>query len=355
MRQTTHKKPLHADLATDALGENTTLAEDNRLSGKPSADPAVHRIGFLLVPGFSYIAFACAIEPLRMANMAAGRTLFEAVVTSVDGAVVAASNGVRTLPDYAIDDIPSPAAMLVCGPNPIEFPDERRLIHWLHRLASRRISLGGIDTGSVLLARAHLLNGYRCTLHWQDRDSMLGHFPGIIVSDHLYEIDRDRLTSGGGTAAMDMMLHYISLLDPSDNIAPAAAELLVHDRIRIGRESQRLPLIHLLGRAQPKLRDAVTLMEANIEQPLSVHEIAAHTALSERQLERLFVTELDYKPIKYYLHLRLNTARNQLLHSDQSIAEIARSCGFNSGSYFARCYRKKYDTTPSQERRRRRD
>lgn len=340
--------------AVPAAGTGNRRARTEHDSdGRPTAADR-HRIGFLLVPGFSHIAFACAIEPLRMANMAAGRTLYEAVTASVDGASVAASNGVRTQPDYAIQDLPAPSTLLICGPNPIEFPDERRLIHWLHRLAARRVRLGGVDTGSVLLARARLLNGYRCTIHWQDRESMLINFPDIIVSDHLYEIDRDRMTSGGGTAAMDMMLHYMSLIDQSDDITAAAAELLVHDRIRIGRESQRLPLVHLLGRAQPKLRDAVSIMEANIEHPLSIGEIADHTALSERQLERLFVAELKSTPTEHYLHLRLSAAQTQLLHSNESIAEVARNCGFNSGSYFARCYRSKYRTTPSQERRRRR-
>lgn len=322
------------------------------VSGPDNPRPPAHGVGFLLVPGFSYIAFACAIEPLRMANMAAGDTRFETVTATIDGGSVAASNGVRTVPDCAIHNMPQVATLLVCGPNPIEFPNEGALSHWLHRLAARRTRLGGIDTGSVLLARARLLNGYRCTIHWQDRATMLVNFPDIIVSDHLYEIDRDRMTSGGGTAAMDMMLHYISLTDQDSRVAASAAELLVHDRIRTGRESQRLPLVHLVGRAQPKLRDAVSIMEANIEQPLSIREVAGHTELSERQLERLFAAELESTPAEYYLLLRLEAARNQLLHSEESIAEVARNCGFNSSSYFARCYRSRYRMTPGQERRR---
>src|SRR5690625_2011778 len=76
-------------------------------TGSHNGDPPAHRIGFLLVPGFSYIAFACAIEPLRIANMAAGKTLFEPITASVDGVCVTASNGVRTLPDHSIRDMPS--------------------------------------------------------------------------------------------------------------------------------------------------------------------------------------------------------------------------------------------------------
>lgn len=321
----------------------------------PSSDDdetLVHRIGFLLIPGFSYIAFACAIEPLRMANMAAGKVLFESVTVSFDGAPVTASNGVCTVPDCAIQDSPPLTAILVCGPNPIEFPHESTLIRWLHRLTTRGVCLGGIDTGSVLLARGRLLNGYRCTIHWQDRESILTSYPGITISDHLYEIDRDRMTSGGGTAAMDMMLHYISLAGQNSEITASAAELLVHDRIRVGRESQRFPLIHRLGTDKPKLRDTAAIMEANIEQPLTMREIANHVALSQRQIERLFASELNISPMEYYLRLRLDVARNLLLHSEQPIAEVARNCGFRSSSYFTRCYRDKYQAKPSQERRR---
>ena len=338
---------------TDASDEQAGLAPANR-PGERERGQDVHRVGFLLVPGFSYIAFACAIEPLRTANMVAGRTLYETITTSLDGETVSASNGVRTVPDGRIHDVGRLSTVLVCGPNPIAFPGERELIRWLRGLAARRVWLGGIDTGSVLLARAQLLNGYRCTIHWQDRESMLANFPAIVVSDHLYEIDRDRLTSGGGTAAMDMMLHYISLNDEGDELPAASAELLVHDRIRIGRESQRLPLMHRLGTAQPKLRDAASVMEANIEEPLSIRELAAHTGLSARQLERLFASELGLTPTKYYLQLRLDAARNRLLYTGESVANVARNCGFNSNSYFARCYRKRYLITPHHERRRQR-
>lgn len=320
--------------------------------GSALPEPAIHRIGFLLVPGFSYIAFASAVEPLRLANMAAEKTLFEFVTASVSGTPIPASNGIRTLTDCTIEQMPPVSSVFICGPNPIEFPEEQKLIEWLHRLAARHIWLGGIDTGSVLLARAHLLRGYRCTIHWQDRENMLLNFPKIIVSDHLYEIDRDRLTSGGGTAAMDMMLHYISLAENGGELASSAAELLVHDRIRTGRENQRQPLIHQLGTAKPKLRDAVAIMEANIEEPLSIPELADCASLSVRQLERLFSEELDSTPAQHYLYIRLNTARNHLLYSDAPIAEVARNCGFSSDSYFARCYRKRYAITPSQQRRR---
>ena len=314
-------------------------------------DRCAQRLGFLLVPGFTYIGFASAIEPLRMANMVAAKPGFEALTIAIENAAVAASNGVRTLPDYTIDTAPSVDALFVCGPNPIDFPDEKRLIRWLQTLAHRHITLGGIDTGSYLLASAGLLDGYRSTIHWQDRENMLLAFPRIVISNRLYEIDRDRLTSGGGTAAMDMMLHFIAGFDEDTQRAAAVADLLVHDRIRTDREIQRVPLRQRFGTTQPRLRDVVAIMEANIEEPLDSAELAAHAGLSERQIERLFRDHLCCTPKGYYMELRLNIARTRLLYSEDPIAEIAHSCGFASSSYFSKCYRRLFGAMPSRERR----
>src|SRR5699024_5199647 len=123
------------------------------------------------------------------------------------------------------------------------------------------------------------------------------------ITRQIFEIDRDRLTSGGGTSAMDMMLQFIRQTARDEHFAAPAADLLVHDRIRTNREIQRVPLRQRLGTTQPKLRDAVYIMEANIEQPLSLSELAVHTKLSERQLGRLFREKLDCTPNEYYMQL----------------------------------------------------
>jgi len=312
---------------------------------------APHRFAFLLVPGFTYIGFASAIEPLRMANMAADDIAFGAITVTLDGDPVRASNGVLTTPDHSIDDMPDVHSVIVCGSNPIRYPDTKRLIGWLRGLARKAVELGSIDTGSDLLARAGLLNGYHCTIHWQDRAVMLERYPRIIVSDHLFEIDRDRFTSGGGTAAMDMMLELIRRHDNEPALASAVADLIVHDRMRDSHDRQRIPLRQRLGTLRPKLSAAVAIMEANLEDPIRLSELAEYVQLSERQLERLFRDHLDCTPMQYYMELRLNTARQRILHTDEAITEIGRSCGFSSPSHFTRRYSEMFDITPRQERR----
>lgn len=313
------------------------------------------RFGFLLVPGFSYIAFASAIEPLRMANMVAHETLFGALTCSPDGESVVASNGVRTAVDRAIDDLPALTALFLCGPNPIEFPNERRLIHWLRRIADRGTALGGIDTGSWLLARAGLLDGYRCTIHWQNLPSLTADFPRIIASEQVFEIDRQRYTCSGGTAAMDMMLQFIAETCGDGTTGPAAADLLIHERVRDRNDRQRIPLRHRIGTGQDRLSGAVALMEANVEEPMQLSEIAGYIGVSERQLERLFETHLASTPTAFYMGIRLARARQLLLHTTASVTEIAHRSGFRSPAHFSRRYRGWFGASPRGDRNRLRE
>lgn len=320
---------------------------------EPRGSDRESRFGFLLVPNFSCIGFASAIEPLRLANLAAGEHRFTAGVISLDGEPTVASNGMTIQADTSIEEIPTHLdALFVVGPNPIVFPRERKLAATLKRLAHDGVALGGICTGSYLMARAGLLDGYRCTIHWQDADELLQAFPELIVSTHIFEIDRQRYTSSGGTASMDMMLRLIAGLPQGAELATATAELLVHDRVRDSGERQRVPLRLRLGSDQPQLVDAATIMEANLEDPLSLSELAGHVGISERQLERMFRGALDCTPSEYYMEIRLQHARQLLRSSSRSISDVARDCGFASGSHFARRYHRCFGLSPSEERRR---
>jgi transcriptional regulator GlxA family with amidase domain len=307
--------------------------------------------GFLLVPNFTHIGFAAAIEPLRMANMVNGGELFQMVTISSNGAAVAGSNGVRVLPDCALQPAPAMNVLFVCGPNPLVYDGDKDVISWLRRLSRQRMALGGICTGSHILARAGLLDGYRCTIHWEDREQLIEEFPHIIVSPNLFELDRDRYTCSGGTAAVDMMLELISQLPDGKALAVAVSELMVCERIRSSSERQRVPLQQQLGTLQPKLTDAVTIMEANLEEPIAMDELARYIGLSRRQLERLFRDHLHSSPGDYYLRLRLQLARQLLRKTARPVAEVALSCGFISSSHFTTRYRKFYGVTPSLERR----
>src|SRR5699024_11148925 len=128
------------------------------------------RVGFLLVPGYSGLAFSSAMDPLRMANQLAGKTLYEWPIITADGHSVAASNGTRIEPDAAV----GPAAgtldfLFACGGIRIHnAARDKRILGWLRQLAGKGVALGATCTGTYVLACAGVLNGYRCTIHWEN-------------------------------------------------------------------------------------------------------------------------------------------------------------------------------------------
>ena len=194
--------------------------------------------------------------------------------------------------------------------------DEKRYLSVLRQAARRGIRIGSLSTGSYLLARAGLLSGYRCTIHWENRSAFQEEFPDLDCTNKIYEIDRDRLTCSGGTAAMDMMLHLIADRHGVD-LARGVANQFHHERIRDEREEQRGGRLDILTQLPQKVRQAVGFMQRNIENPLPLPEIGRRVALSPRQLERLFLRHTGMSPLRFYMQLRVDRARELLLYSDR--------------------------------------
>ncbi|MBI3707354.1 MAG: helix-turn-helix domain-containing protein, partial [Proteobacteria bacterium] len=154
----------------------------------------------------------------------------------------------------------------------------------------------------------------------------------------------------GGTAPLDLMLHLIERQMGKD-LSVAISEEFILERIRDARDRQRIPLRARVGVKQRKIIEAASLMEANVEDPLSLDDLSGHIGLSRRQLERLFKKHLNCRPVRYYLEVRLARARQLLLQTTMSVTEVTISCGFQSAPHFSKCYKSLYGYSPSVERR----
>ena len=210
---------------------------------------------------------------------------------------------------------------------------------------------GGVGAGVLWLADCGVLNGVRAALPWAlyaEVDTAAEH---AILIPNLYEMDGNRLTCCGGVASIDFALTLVEALFGA-TVQAQIKEALCVDRVRGREERQRVALQARFGTLQPKLSEAVTLMEANIEEPLSTDDIAGLVGLSRRQLERLFKQYLDSLPSRYYLELRLKRARQLLLDTNFSIVQVGLMCGFSSGSHFSTAFGAVFGNTPREERQR---
>ncbi|MDT3718278.1 GlxA family transcriptional regulator [Pseudomonas oryzihabitans] len=318
--------------------------------GKSSVHPHLcQSIGFLLLDNFTLISLASIVEPLRMANQLSGRELYRWCTLSLDGRPVRASDGLQITSDSAMSAAPVMDMVIVCGGVGIQHSVSRDHCTWLQSQARQERKLGAVCTGSWALARAGLLDGYECSVHWETLAALQEACPRVVLSNRLFTIDRNRCTASGGTAPMDMMLHLIGR-EHGRELSAAISEMFIYERIRNEQDHQRIPLKHMLGTNQPKLQEIVTLMEANLEEPIDLKELAFYVKVSQRQLERLFQKYLQCSPSRYYLKLRLIRARQLLKQTTLSIIEVASVCGFVSTPHFSKCYREYYGMPPRDER-----
>jgi transcriptional regulator GlxA family with amidase domain len=285
-----------------------------------------------------------------MANRLTERQLYTWSVHSVDGASVISSAGLELNVDGSIEQTEQANILMVCGGYSVKKYCTKTLAETLRKIAKRKIPMGGICTGSYALASAGLLDGYRCTIHWENLASLREEFPKLEISSSIFVIDRDRYTCSGGISSIDLMLNLIASIH-GHQLVQQISEQFTCDRVRTEKDAQRAPLKYLIGASQPKLVDAVTLMESNIEEPLTLDEVSEYVGISRRQLERLFNRYLHCAPSRYYLELRLSRARLLLLQTSIPVIDVAISCGFSTAPHFSKCYSDLYGKPPSSERR----
>ncbi len=311
---------------------------------------------FFLVPDFTMIAFATALDPLRSANRMLGYEAYTWRLASIDGKPVRASNGVECAVNTSLEEerkmmsgADRPSMAIVCSGLDVEKYHSKSAFAWLREEYNRGVAVGGLCTGAHILASAGLLSNKRCAIHWENLPGFSEAFPKANVFADLFEIDQNIYTCAGGTAALDMMLKLIGD-DFDDNLVNRVCEQVLTDRVRSPTDRQRLPLRARLGVQNSKVLTIIELMEANLAEPLSLIEIADHVDLSRRQIERLFRSEMGRSPARYYLEIRLDRARHLLIQSSLPVVEVAVACGFVSASHFSKCYRELYARSPQQER-----
>jgi len=161
-------------------------------------------------------------------------------------------------------------------------------------------------------------------------------------------IGEKRATCAGPVSALEMMLKLIAQRQGND-IVRAVREILSCDQVAENQES--IPLQVGDNPTFPEtLRNIMVLMRNNIEEPLSLEELADCIDISRRQMERLFQSHLETSPSRYYLELRITHARRLLLQSNESITNVSLACGFVSTSHFSNCFKDYFGLSPSAAR-----
>lgn len=320
-----------------------------RKATQTSKSEAPRRFVFLLLDKFTMLAFASAIEPLRIANRVVGDKVYTWALAGEGGEIATCSNGTAFKLDMGLEDIDREDLLLVCGGIDVQKGTTKAVLNWLRREARRGATIGGLCTGAYALAKAGLLDGKKATIHWENQDGFLEEFEDVNLTKSVFVMDGNRWSTAGGTSSLDLMLKVIAG-DHGEDVANTVADQLIYSTPRTDQDTQRLSIPTRIGVRHPKLSQVIQMMEGNIEDPMSPADLAEEVGMSTRQLERLFRRYLNRSPKRYYMELRLQKARNLLMQTDMSVINVALACGFASPSHFSKCYRSHYNTTPYRER-----
>lgn len=324
---------------------SSTFAERNMRYMPASADvQKTSKVGFLLLENFSLPCFTQSLDVLMTANLIQPGSV-QVHTFSHNHREVMSDLAIPIRPDTPLTDvrIADLDLMIVCG----GLRTPRAMPAWLsallHTLSGLPMALGGLWNGAWYLGKAGLLDGYRCAIHPEQRTALAERSPRTNVSLDTLVLDRDRLTAATPAGAFQMMIKWLGACSGA-KLADAVLDMLDYDQSRFRSAAN---VRH--QRVSRPLREVITLMEANLEDPLEAEQLAHYVELSQRQMQRLFREQLATTPQKYYLQLRITEARRLMQNSSAPIMDVALACGFISGSHFSKCYSALFGYPPSKE------
>lgn len=312
------------------------------------AQATMEHFSFLLLKDFSHLAFSCAVEPLRIANLVSGKDLYSWSYISENGETATCSNGSVTLVHHGFNDVPKCERLFVLSGIFVRQHITKPLLSCIRHERAKGTAIGALCSAAYVLATAGFLEGHKAAIHWEFHDGFMEEFPEINLVRNVFVADDKYVTASGGTATADLMLHLIEQAHGAD-LAIAVADQMVYSAVRDASAEQRVSIQSRLGMRNPHLSKAIRIMNDTIETPASPTIIAEEIGISTRQLERLFGRYLNCSPKKYFVDIRLQRARNLLIQTERSVTEVALACGFDSPGHFARAYRTQFGITPTQQ------
>jgi transcriptional regulator GlxA family with amidase domain len=309
------------------------------------------KVTLLVFSGASIMCVASAVDPLRAANRIAGEVLFDFKLVSVTGEAPVTTCGLPVAVSGRFDATEQTDVLIVVAGFGTQNYATAALLAGLRPAARAARACGGVEAGTWLVARAGLLEGRAATTHWEDMEDVSAGFPGVDVRPDRYVIDGPVFTSGGAAPTFDLMLHLVrSRLGMA--VALDVASVFIYDQARAATDAQPLVSLGRLDGYDPRLAQAIRLMEAHVDQPLTVAAIARRAGVTARTLESIFRKSIGETPGAYYLRLRLNAARRLVVDTRVAMADIAGRTGFSSAAGFSRAFSKAFGQAPIRLRQR---
>jgi transcriptional regulator GlxA family with amidase domain len=336
------------------MGRNRTNATSPK-AYRARPDGLRLSVGFILAKRFTLCAFANFVDVLRLAADEGDRSrpiMCGWTVLSDTMNAVPSSSGIAVQPNERLGDPTKFDYIVVIGGIMDDMSGlGAEYTAYLDKAAAAGVPLVGVCTGGFLLHKAGLMQGYRCCVSWFHHADFLEQFDGLNpVSDQIFIDDGDRLTCSGGASSAHLAAYLVEKHVGRAQASKSLHIMIIDDALRPEKSQPGVPMG--ISTRDPMVMRALLLMQQNIDNPLSVTELARRMGNSKRQLERHFRAALDASPQAAFLQIRLTYARHLIETTDKSVTAIAVECGFCDSSHLSRMFRQRFDSTPHEVRKR---
>lgn len=317
----------------------------------------------VLPPRTLLLDVAGPVEVLRRANLVQDGVRFDvryaaparSLRTSIGLPLADIGALPRSLPDGSMVVVAGNVDTLIDGTGPAagEAAQAAAIVQWLRNTIRPGRRLVTICSGAVLAARAGLFDGYACTTHYLNCAELARIAPQARVHDNrLYVEDRDRFSSAGITAGIDLMLHIVAATIDHACALDVARYLVVYLR-RSGSDPQLSPWLEGRNHLHPSVHRVQDAIAADPARDWPARKLAEIAGTSPRHLSRLFHDHVGMHLAEYRNRLRAALAAQLLGQTRLDMERVAERAGFASTRQLRRVWRQLHDNSPREARRRR--
>jgi transcriptional regulator GlxA family with amidase domain len=317
--------------------------------------PERRQVLVVVFDGFQLLDLAGPVEVLRAATRLGAQPPYATQVAAPRGGRVRSESGVTITADVSLaalarDPQPLDTLVVIGGEGTRARHDDTSFLHDLAAVAARARRVTSVCTGAWLLAAAGLLDGYEATTHWSTCDALAARHPEVqVLADRIHVHDRDRWTSAGVTAGIDLFLALVDD-DHGSELAHAVAAWLVVFTRRPGGQSQFSAQLRAQAATTPTLAELQRWLPDHLDEHLGVEVLAARVNMSPRTFARCFARETGTTPAAFVEELRVETARRLLETTELTVGAIATRVGLHSPATLHRAFQRRAGTTPDQYR-----
>lgn len=232
--------------------------------------------------------------------------------------------------------------------------DWHREADWVRAQFQAGATVCSVCTGSLLLARAGLLDGIEATTHWGAADIFREHFPSVRLRSERILCpagpEHRIVTSGGPGSWEDLALYLVARFCGEAEAVRIAKVFVLGDR-----SEGQLPF-SAMGR--PRSHGDAVISQCQVWVAENYHlrhpvaEMARRSGLPERSFKRRFRAATGYAPVEYVQALRIEEAKQLLETTDGPVDSIGHGVGYEDLAFFRKLFKRRTGVTPARYRQR---